>query len=805
MFAQDIKYALRSLWKDSGVTAVVIACLGLGIGINATLFSVVDGVLIQPLPFSAADRLVILNETKERQGVSDAAVSFLNLRDFKAHTTSFSNIAGLANRSLAFSDGSGEPERFQGAAVSWEMFPMLGVPPAMGRHFGPEDDRVGAEPVVILSDTVWQRRYHGDRDIIGKRVTVNARPHTVVGVMPRDFGFPSNEKAWIPLAPAVSTDPRSSRNLFVIARLKDGVGHSAASNELAAVAARLAREYPLTNDEWSARAIAASDEFTPADVRLILFTMMGAVTLVLLIACANVANLMLARASVRQREFSVRAALGAGRRRMVRQLLTECVILGLASLPLGLAIAYLGIYLMNSAVPPDSVPYYIHWSLDARTIAYTTVIAALTGIVFGLPPALQAGRLNMLESLRDGSRGTGTSGRKARMRNALVVAEVALAMVLLVGASLFVRSFLNLQQASPGFDTAPLLTMRFFMAGEPYREEQQRAQRTEDIVRRIEESAGVVAAFASNFIPLDAGGGGGTPIIEGRDVPHGEEPFIQFTAVTAHFNKTLGVSLLRGRDFTEAEGQSRTAVAVINETMAKRFWADQDPIGGRFRLMESAVTDSFTVIGVVPDLRRDNFNDDNPPLPAAYVPYPYAPTPNTGITIRAGADPAQLAPTIRSVIRASDPGLPIFNVRTMEDVRTLSFWQNRLFGMMFAIFGAAALVLAAIGVYGVLSFTVSQRTQEIGLRMALGAQRPDVLRMVVRHGVTLAGIGVFVGLLGAFAVTRVIKTLLYNVTPTDPVSFGGVALFLALIAFFASYVPARRATTVDPIVALRID
>ena len=802
MFAQDIRYAFRGLIRDGGVTAVVIACLALGIGINATLFSVVDGVLIQPLPFADPDRLLILHSTFEKGGIRRGGVSFRDLEDWKAASPSFSGMAASATRSFALSEG-GEAERFSGAAVSWDLFPTLGVQPVLGRQFTSEDDRPGAEPVALISDAVWQRRYATDPGIIGRRVFINTRPHIVVGVMPPRFGFPNNERVWVPLTPLVESEPRNIRGLFVVARLGPGVDLARARSELTAVTAKLANDHAATNEGWSAATRPLRETFIPDQVRLVLLTMMGAVTLVLLIACSNVANLMLARASVRQREFSVRAAIGAGRARLVRQLLTECIMLGLMAAPLGLAVAYVGVVLLRNAMPVDSVPYSVHWALDLRTIAYTIAIATLTGIVFGLAPAIQAGRLNLVEALRDGSRGSGTSGRRARTRHTLVVVEVALALVLLVGASLFVRSFINLQGASAGFDTSPLVTMRFYMVGDTYADDRSKIDRVDDIVRRIEALPGVERVFASNYVPLQAGGGGGLAIADGRPVRPGEELRISFIATTPDLHRTLGIAMLRGRDFSEAEGMTRSPVAVIDDTMARRLWPDEDPIGRQFHLADGRPGESFTVVGVAPMIGRDDTSDDRPPVPTAFVPYPYAATPNTGLTIRSATDPAAISGAVRTAIRASDPGLAVFNERTMEDLRQLSFWQQRLFGIMFAVFGGVALVLAAIGVYGVLSFSVSQRTQEIGLRVALGAARGDVLRLVVQQGVGLAGLGVAVGLIGAFGVTRVIGTLLYNVEPTDPISFGGVAVFLGLMAFVASYVPARRATAVDPIVALR--
>jgi len=565
---RDIRYAARSLVHDAGVSTIVILCLSLGIGVNATLFSVIDGVLIQPLPFAEPDRLLILDESFERGGIREAGVSYPDLVDFKERTTAFAAIVATSGRTMAITEGI-EPERFQGAAITWDMFPILGVAPILGRHFNAEDDRPGAEPVVMLSHEVWQRRYQGDPSLVGRSVSVNGRPHTVIGIMPPKFNFPEDQKIWVALGPLAINDERTARSLFAFGRLKPGADIMQAREDLKSMSAALAREYPKTSDGWSANARPLSDEFIPDDVRLVLLTMMGAVTIVLIIACANVANLMLARASGRQREFCVRAALGAGRSKLITQLLVECVLLGLASAPLGLAIAYLGVWLLDQAVPPGQVPYYIHWEISARGITYTIVVAALTGLVFGLAPALQAGRLNLQEALRDGARGSGQSGKRARLRNGLVIVEVAMALILLVGASLFVRSFLNLQSASPGFDTKPLLTARFFMSGGSYATDDLKAQRVEDVARRIEALPGVTSVFASNFVPLDAGGGSGKAIVDGRAFPPGEEPTILFTAVTPHLYKTMGMPILRGRDFTDSVGVGKTPLSVINATMAK--------------------------------------------------------------------------------------------------------------------------------------------------------------------------------------------------------------------------------------------
>jgi putative ABC transport system permease protein len=682
------------------------------------------------------------------------------------------------------------------------LFGLLGTPPALGRDFGPDDDRPGAEPVVLLSDDVWQRRYGGDPSIVGRAISINGRPHTVIGVMPPKFLFWENQRLWVPLGLYVDQMPRGERSLQVMARLKPGVTIDQARADLGTVAARLAATYPLDNENRGAAVRPLREWMLPAQVQLMILAMMGAVTLVLLIACANVANLLLARASVRHREISIRSALGAGRWRIVRQLLTEAVVIGLVSAPLGFLIAWIGMRLIDRGIPPDSIPYFIHWSLDARSLGYTIAIAVLTGIVFGLAPAVQAARANLQESLKEGARGA-TGGKRARLRNTLVVAEIAMSLILLIGASLFVRSFLNLQGAAVGFDTSPLLTLRFYLPGAAYEAADAKARRVQDIVRRVEALPGVEAAFSSNFVPLGAGGGDGNVLVEGRTFERGQEPAIAFIAATPHVRKTLGVPLVRGRDLSESEDVTRTPVAVVNQTMASQLWPGIDPVGRRFRLTGDRTPEWFTVVGVVADFRHFADDSDRPAFPSAYVPYSFDPTLNTGLTVRAATNPAQITGAVREEIRASDGSLPVFSIFTMEDLRQRSFWQDRLFGWMFSVFGVVALVLASVGVYGVLSYSVSQRTQEIGVRMALGAERRDVLRLIIAHGMKLAGVGIAAGVVGAAAATQSIKSVLHNVTPTDPVSFGGVIAFLTLVAAAASYLPARRAMAVDPIVALR--
>ncbi len=801
MFLQDVRYAARTLRFNPGFTAVATICLALAIGVNTMIFSVVDGVLVQPLPFADPDRLIELNESHPPSGIRRSGLSFANLEDWRERSRLFSAMAGIQFRSLAIAD-RGDAERYDGAAVSWELFSTLGVAPALGRDFVASDDRPGAEPVVLLSDEIWRVRYRADPSIVGRALLVNGRPHTIIGVMPPDFEFPMFQKVWVPLEPLVYQEPRDRRGLMTIARLVPGVSIEAAREELKAITAALAREYPAANDRWTGVARPIEDSFIPDEVRLVVLTMMGAVTLVLIIACANVANLMLARAAARQREISIRAAIGAGRLRIARQLLTEAVMLSMLAVPPGVAIAYVGNELMRRSIPPDDIPYLIHWEINTAVLLYTIGIALVTGIVFGLAPAVQTVRLNLQSTLKEGGRGS--VGPRTGLRGALVVAEVALSLILLVGASLFMRSFINLRSADVGFDPGPLMTLRFYLTGEAYAAEDARARRIDDLVRRVESLPGVTAAFASNLVPLSGGGGGSRLLIDGRAFPSGEEPFFGFNAVTPHLFETLGIPVIRGRSLTDAEGQARQPVAVINETMAARFWPNDDAIGRQFRVKDPAIPEAFTIIGVVRDIRHRAVEPGDEKVSQAYVPLPYAATANTGLTIRvASGDPAAITSAVREEVRRADSGIPLFNVRTMEENRRLGSWQFGMFGWLFTAFGVVALMLAVTGVYGLLAYAVSQRTQEIGVRVALGAARRDVILLIVGQGLRLAGIGIAAGLVGSFGVTRVIGSLLYNITPTDPMTFSGASLFLIALAALASYIPTRRATSVDPLIALR--
>ena len=802
---QDLRYAIRNLAARPGFALLMIGCLAVGIGVNSTIFSVVDTIAIRPLPFTDPEALVVPRGTQPASGTEDGGVSYPDLQDWIARTRSFTAIAATSGRSFTITV-RGESERFQGSAVTANLFPMLGIQPMLGRGFRSDEDQFGAPDVVLLSHGLWQRKFLGDSSILGQTITINGRAHTVVGVMPPRFQFPGTAQLWVPVTPLEQKSARGNRSLSLVARLAPGASLDTAHRDLAAAASELAASYK-EDEGWSATAVPLREELMPLDALLIVFTMMGAVSLVLLIACANVANLLLARATARQREIAVRTALGAGRGRIIRQLLTESVLVGLASAPLGIALAYVGLRMLMASVPPDAqLPYYINWDLNWRIVTYIGAVAVLTGLVFGLAPALQAADRNLHHSLKDGGRGTATSAQRNRTRNLLVIVEIALSLILLVGASLFVRSFLALQRADAGIDTGPLMTMRYFMSNEQYGSPEAMSRRTDDIVQRIEALPGVQSAFASNFVPL-SGGGGDSAVATDLITPEpGRERTTTYFGVTSHALTTLGVPLLAGRDFTIAEGHQRSRVAIVNRIFATQFFpAQADVVGQRFRLLADPQQEWFTIIGLVGDITLWTVLD-NEPTPFVFVPYPYMAVSNTGLTIRvSGGPPAAITSLVREEIRKADPLLPMFSPRTGDVNRALTYWQERLFGWMFSIFGGVALLLAAIGIYGVLSYSVAQRTQEIGVRMALGASRGDVFGLVLRQGMRLAGIGILIGVVVSFGVTRIVRSFLYNVTPTDPLSFIGTAIFLAVIAIFAGYLPARRATAVDPIIALRAE
>ena len=820
-FAQDVRYAVRTLVRAPLLTGLAVLCLALGIGANASMFSVVHSTLVQPLPFHEPDRLVDLWSMRRTAADDRSPTSYLDFLDWQRQATSFDALAAVQERSLTLT-GRGDPERVMGAAVSAGLFRLLGVVPALGREIDATDDQPGAGPVVVLTDQLWRRRYNADPNIVGQAIPINGRPHTVVGVLPADVMFPFLQMAYVALAPLAHETPRGARDLQLFGRLKYGVTIERAREELGAVTVRLAAAHE-ENKGWGAHVRPLRDYFAPDEVKVATVAALGAVTLVLLIACANVANLLLARATSRAREMSMRSALGAGRGRLVRQLLTEALVLGLVSVPLGIVLTDVGLTLIRAGVPADDVPYLIKFSLDPTTLIYTVAVAAFSSVLFGLAPAWQVSRTNLVAAMREGGR-TGSGGARTRGRNALVVGEVALALVLLVGASLFMRSFLKLQGANAGFDPSPLMTMRVYLTGSAHEDPGAKAWRIEDILARIDRAPGVRASAASNLIPLDGGGDRGPVIVDGAPVEPGREPQVSYAGVTRRFFETLDVPLVRGRGFTASETEQGSAVAVVNVSFVRRVIAASDasrkapsdkallgasdlggvdPVGRRIKVPGLDGAPWLTIVGVVPDFLTTEMDDNTAAPPAVFVAYRQRETPNTGIIVRAAGDPASLTSALRAAVREADPGVPVFAVATMDEVRRKGFWAFELFSWMFGIFGGLALVLGSAGVYGVLSYAVSQRTQELGIRIALGASTRDVLALTVGHGLKLVAAGVVAGVAGAAAVTRFIGTLLYDVTPTDPISFAAVIGVLGGVGLLASYLPARRAMRIDPVAALR--
>jgi putative ABC transport system permease protein len=804
-FLQDIRYGFRSLMKDPSVTLVAVFCLVLGIGLNVTIYSTVDAMLVRPFPFFAdQERLAVINGIKPSASINDDWISYPDYREMRDGMRSFAEMSAFGISTLTISDGD-RPERYEGGLVTWNSFGLLGVRPIMGRDFRQEDDRPGAAPVVMLSHRVWRDRYASDPAILGKPIRVNGQQHTVIGVMPEKFEWQWRQVLWIPLEPQLASGIRASRTLLPVARLAKGATFESATAEVEAIAKRLAEMYPGDNRGWSATVIPLRESLVEPETKLIVLAMLGAVTCVLLISCANVANLLLARATVRQRELALRAALGAGRGRIIRQMLTESMVLALLAVPAGILLGWWGLDLIAMSFPPEeAIPWYIQLHVNTTVVLFTVGAALLTGIVFGLGPAFQAVRRDLQGTLREGSKGSVRGGRN-RLRNALVVGEVALSMILLVGAALFVRSFMNIQRAQLGYDVSHVMTTRVHLTGERYDSLSARLNVVNELIRRVGEIPGVERVGVSPLIPLGGGTWDDGGIVEGHPVQAGDEPQIEYAGVAGDYLGVLGIRVLKGRAHTPSELTDGSPLAVINTTMARELWKGAEPVGSRFRLAHDSSSTWYTVIGVAPDTRVESFNGDRDTHRVAYVPLRFTMGRSPGIMVKTTGAPAAITSQLRAAVRAVDPDIALYRTKTLDEVRQLSAWVFEFFTVMFAIFGGFALLLAVVGVYGVIAYGVSQRTHEIGVRVALGARRNDVLRLIVGQGVALAAAGALVGMVGATGVTHVLRYFLFEVSSTDVPSYLSVAVLLVGVGMVASYIPARRASGVDPIVALRAD
>jgi len=790
---RDTRYAIRQLTQTPGFTVVAILALALGIGASSAIFSVVNGVLLRPLAYPNPSDLVRVHEILQKFGrFSVAPATFL---DWRQQNTVFERIGAL-NSTGATLVGAAGAERIAGGLVSWDMFDLLQVAPALGRTFRAEEDVPGKDGVIILSHGTWQRRFAGDRNILGQSVTLSGTPVTVIGVMPAGFPFMSDAEFWRPLAlPANPT--RGGHFLAVIARLKPGVTVQQAGAEMKTISERLAVQYPDASANESAEVIGLQDSVV-AGIRPALLTLLSAVGVVILIACANVANLLLVRASVRGKEIAIRAALGAGRRRLILQMLSESIVLALAGGSVGLLLAYLVIRPIQT-LSAGSIPRSNDISIDSSVLLFALLVSLATGILFGLAPAWQASRSTIGSVLKEGGRSsTASSGRW--VRNSLLVAEVAMSIVLLVGAALLLRSFARLTSVDPGFRPEHVLAFRVALPNTAYPQDHHRIAFFNKLLEGLDALPEVTSAGTTQTLPMR-----GDYIlsftIQGQPAPKPNEgPSANYRVASPNYFQTLSIPLLRGRAFTDRDGEKSPMVAVVDQKFVERHFPDRDPIGQGIDIGNG--TDGFyEIVGVVGSIRLNDL--ETSPAPTMYVPFTQDSFSSAWVVSRTNGDPAALWTSIRQAVQAIDRSLPAFAMTPLADVVSDSLAQRRFSMLLLGLFAFIALFLAAVGLYGVVAYTVSQRTQEIGLRMAIGAQRGDVLRLVVGGGMKLAIAGVAIGIACALALAHLVATMLYEVTPFDPASYSATALVLLAVAALACYVPARRAMRVDPIVALR--
>jgi predicted permease len=819
-FAQDLRYALRMLFKNPGFTIVAVLTLALGIGANVATFSVVYAVLLRPLPFPQPEQLVRVFDDLRSSNVKNVGMSAPELWDLQDRSGVFQDLSAVwpIDSDIA---GGDRPVRAETLAVSPDYFTMLGIKPELGRVFTQQDSVPGFIEAVVISDGFWRRNYGSDPKIIGRTMRLDNDLYTIIGVMPPGFRHPgrtlqTDVEVWCAAGYNALPFPvpalRSARMIpGAIGRLKPGVTVAQAQARLDTYVAQLSEQYP--NDYppasgWAARLVPVKEDLVGKE-RTELFVLFGAVGFVLLIGCVNLANLLLARSSGRRREIAIRLALGAGRWRLMTQLLTESVLLSVVS---GLVALLTVILFKNSilALAPASLPRLSEVHISAGVLFFAFAVSIVTGVLFGLAPALQAANPNQVESLREGGRGSGAGRRHTRVSRALVVSEVALSMILLAGAGLLLRSFWHVLEVRPGFNPSHVVTAQIWIpvpndpTTDRYRPTDKRAAFLMEILRRVSALPSVesTAIGGTNSMPLSSGRNGFPFTIVGRPIDSERAPVAEFASISPDYLQVLQVPLLAGRNFAEADTDKSQQVVLIDRTLQRRYWPNEDPLGKQVSFGgRPGQNPTFTVVGVVGDIKSDGF--DAPTAPHIYLPVRQSPGYASVVFLRSAGNPEALGESIRHEVQSIDPNIPVFSVRTMDQVIARSMAERRFALQLLGIFAGVALLLAAIGIYGVMAYSFSQRTHEIGIRIAIGAQRMDIFRMAVSEGMQLVAIGLVIGLVGAAALTRSVRSMLFDVSPADPITFAGISLTLAGVAFLACYVPAQRATRVDPLVALR--
>ena len=799
-FSQDVRYAFRMLLKNPGFTAIAVIALTLGIGANTAIFSVVNAVLLRPLPYPESDRLVMIFENNPSKGWDTFSVSPANFLDWRSQNKSFEDLAAFTGAAFNLA-GSGDPERIAGSRVSSSLFSILRVNAEYGRVFTADEDQDGHGQVVVLGHGLWERRFGADKNLVGKQITLSDKSYTVVGIMPLDFQFPSRAEIWTPMAFAPREIPvRGGHYINVIGRLKQGVTFAQAKANMDGITEQLVKQYPNSNGGWGVNPKPLL-EVSVGNIRPQLQVLLVAVAFVLLIACANVANLLLAKASGRQREIAIRTALGAGRGRVIRQLLTESVMLAIAGGTFGLLLAYWGVKVLIS-ISPDTIPRSKTIGIDGQALGFTLLVSLLTGIFFGLVPALQASKPDLNHTLKEGGR-SGSSGAAQRyMRNVLVVSEIALSLILLIGAGLLIKSFIRLRQVDPGFKSEGVLTMQISLPRSKYGDDPQQIAFAQQLLQKMKTIPGIESSSVTTTAPLLGGSIYGFTFEGNAELAPQDVPSAEYYSVSSDYFQTMRMRLMKGRAFTEYDSANANKVAIINESMVRKFFPHEDPIGRRMNITNGYQA-SREIIGIIGDVKTGGI--DAPVASQMYVPILQEPDNSLIVTVRGGNNPLSLVGALRSQVQEIDPTQPIANVKTMDEVMASSIAPRRLTMVLLGIFAAVALILAAVGIYGVMSYSVTQRTHEIGIRMALGAKVVDVLKMVIGQGMLLTLAGLVIGLIGALGLSWLIESLLFGVSSRDPWTFFAISGLLTLVALFAVYLPARRAAKTDPIIALRFD